>query len=123
MIRPFLANLIFKQNPHVIPAAIQNTVNVDFVPICPVENHVVSTDKKTIIAFYFRDSGKRCAQQRMVIKQSNCFCNFAYHGNCRLRFFVIPHIHDGIPPPPVLCQKGRSAHGYIMQHLAVIPQV
>ena len=108
MIRPFLANLIFKQNPHVIPAAIQNTVNVDFVPICPVANHVVSTDKKTIIAFYFRDSGKRCAQQRMVIKHSNCFCNFAYHGNCRLRFFVIPQSTMAYRPRPFFVKKAGA---------------
>ena len=40
-----------------------------------------------------------------------------------LCFLVIVHIHDGIPPPSVLCQKNRSAHSYIMQYLAVIPQV
>ena len=67
----FFANLVFEQDSHVVPAAIQNTVNVDVVPVCPVENHIASADKEAIIAVYICDGGKRCADQRMVTEQRN----------------------------------------------------
>lgn len=67
----FFANLVFEQDSHVVPTAIQNTVNVDVVPVCPVENHIASADKEAIIAVYICDGGKRCADQRMVTEQRN----------------------------------------------------
>ena len=69
----FFANLVFEQDSHVVPAAIQNTVNVDVVPIHPVEDHIVSADKEAIIAVYICDGGKRCAGQRVVTEHTNCF--------------------------------------------------
>ncbi len=85
----FFANPVFKQGSHVIPVAIQNTVNIDVVPIRPVESHIVSANKETIIAGYICDGGKRYAYQRMVTEHTNRFCDFTYHGDCCLWIFQI----------------------------------
>ena len=37
---------IRKQNPKIIPSAIENTVNIHVLPIHTVKNHVISTGEK-----------------------------------------------------------------------------
>jgi hypothetical protein len=52
---------IRKQNPKIIPSAVENTVNVHILPIHMVENHIISTDEKSVVAFYICHRGQRSA--------------------------------------------------------------
>ena len=52
---------IRKQNPKIIPSAIENTVNVHVLPIHTVKNHVISTGEKLIVAFYICHRGQQRA--------------------------------------------------------------
>ena len=52
---------IRKQNPKIIPSAIENSVNVHVLPIHTVKNHVISTGEKSVVAFYICHRGQRSA--------------------------------------------------------------
>ncbi len=52
---------IRKQNPKIIPSAIENTVNVHVLPIHTVKNHVISTGEKSVVAFYICHRGQQSA--------------------------------------------------------------
>ena len=48
----FFICTVFEQNPHIIAAGIENTVNINFAAVRTVEAYVISTYDKAIIALY-----------------------------------------------------------------------
>ena len=51
----FICCTVSEQNPHVITAGIENTVNINFASVSTVEAHVIVTYNKTIITLYIRN--------------------------------------------------------------------
>ena len=51
----FICCTVFKQNPHIIAAGIENTVNKNFTAVSTVEADVIAAYNKAIIALYIRN--------------------------------------------------------------------
>lgn len=51
----FICCTVSEQNPHVITAGIDNTVNINFASVSTVKANVIVTYNKTIITLYIRN--------------------------------------------------------------------
>lgn len=51
----FICCTVSEQNPHVITAGIENTVNINFASVSTVKANVIVTYNKTIITLYIRN--------------------------------------------------------------------
>ena len=51
----FICCTVFEQNPHIIAAGIENTVNKNFTAVSTVEADVIAAYNKAIITLYIRN--------------------------------------------------------------------
>lgn len=51
----FICHTVSKQNPHIIAAGVENTVNKNFAAVSTVEANVIAAYNKAIITLYIRN--------------------------------------------------------------------
>ena len=66
----FICCTVSEQNPHVITAGIENTVNINFASVSTVEANVIVTYNKTIITLLYSQS--KIAELRSVHSFVKC---------------------------------------------------
>ena len=63
----FICCTVFEQNPHIIAAGIDDTVNKNFAAVSTVEADVIATYNKAIITLYIRNRRQRSPGLCMVL--------------------------------------------------------
>lgn len=74
---------LFKQNPQIISAAIENTVYKDTLVCGAVEYHIISADEEALFTVGTGNGCQCCAHQGIIDQKPNLFCYTAYCGQCR----------------------------------------
>lgn len=74
----FIACMVSEQNPHIIAAGIENTININFAAVSAIKADIISAYNKAIIALYLRNRRQRSPCLWISLQNAETLCNSTY---------------------------------------------